>query len=93
MGELLVAPCEHAVEVFDLPFVGWRRAAVIEGAAVPGHELVAKPAVGVLKDFVVGATEAEIAVTRVVELVAIAHDGDGLAGGTMGFQYGLGVMR
>ena len=83
---MLVAPREHAVEVVDLLFVGWRRAAVIEGAAVPGHELVAKPTVGVLQDFLVGATEAEIAVTRVIELVAIAHNDDGLAGGTMGFR-------
>ena len=86
VGELFVAPCEHAVEVDDLLFVGRRRAAVIEGAVVPGHELVAKPAIGILQGFVVGATEAEIAVARVVELVAKVHDGDGVAGGTMCFR-------
>ena len=65
-----------------LLFVGRRRAAVIEGLAVPGLELVAKPEVGVLQDVVAGTAEAKIAVMRVVELVAAALDGDRRAGGT-----------
>ena len=88
VGKLFVAPCEHAVEVVDLLFVGRRRAAVFEGAAVPGLELVAKPAVSALQEFIASAPEAEVAVPGAVELVAIAHDGAGLAGGTMGFRTG-----
>ena len=87
-GELFVAPCEIAVEVVDLLFVGRRRAAVFEGAEVPGLEFVAEPEVAIQGDFVAGAEEAEIAVTRVVELVATAHDGAGLEGGTKGFRTG-----
>ena len=67
-----------------LLFVGRRRAAVIEGLADPGLDLVAKPAVGVLQDVVAGAAEAKIAVMRVVELVPTALDGDRWAGGTRG---------
>ena len=59
---------------------------MIEGLAVPGLEFIAEPAVGVLQDFIAGAAEAKVAVPGVVELVAIAHDGDRLTGGTRGFR-------
>ena len=79
---------KRTVEVVDLLFVGRRRAAVFEGAAVPGLKLVAKPAVSALQEFIASAPEAEVAVPGVVELVTIAHDGAELAGGTMGFRAG-----
>ena len=69
--------------------VGRHRTPVVEGAAVPRPRNSSwRLLVGVLQDFVAGAAEAEIAVTSVVELVAIAHDGNGLAGRTMGVGTG-----
>ena len=53
---------------------------MVERSAVPCLDLVAQPAICVLQGLVARAPEEKVAGACVIELVAIAHDGDRFPG-------------